>query len=93
MDQWYREDGADGFNIMASEYPCDFTDFVNLVMPELQRRSVVRDWYRGRTLLENMGLHRPEHPARTYSGAVSTKQIKKSKTKQTSQGSASHETV
>ena len=43
MDQWYREDGADGFNIMASEYPCDFTDFVNLVMPELQRRSVVRD--------------------------------------------------
>ena len=42
MDQWYREDGADGFNIMASEYPCDFTDFVNLVMPELQRRSVGR---------------------------------------------------
>jgi len=43
MEQWYREDGADGFNIMASEYSCDFTDFVDLVMPEMQRCSVVRN--------------------------------------------------
>jgi len=28
---------------MTSEYPCDFTDFVNLAMPEMQRRSVVHN--------------------------------------------------
>lgn len=65
MEQWFREDGADGFNIMASDYPGGFADFVHQVVPELQRRGLVRTEYRGTTLREHMGLPRPGHRART----------------------------
>jgi alkanesulfonate monooxygenase SsuD/methylene tetrahydromethanopterin reductase-like flavin-dependent oxidoreductase (luciferase family) len=64
MEQWFREGGADGFNIMASGYPGGFTNFVNLVVPELRHRGLVRNEYPGRTLRQNMSLPRPEHPAR-----------------------------
>lgn len=64
MEQWFREGGADGFNLMASDYPGGFADFVNLVVPELRRRGLVRTEYRGTTLREHMGLPRPAHPAR-----------------------------
>lgn len=64
MQQWFRDGAADGFNIMASDYPGGFADFIHLVVPELRRRGLVRTEYRGRTLREHMGLPRPEHPAR-----------------------------
>lgn len=64
MEQWFRGGAADGFNIMASDYPGGFADFVHLVVPELRRRGLVRTEYRGRTLREHMGLPRPAHPAR-----------------------------
>jgi hypothetical protein len=64
MEQWFCEGAADGFNIMASDYPGGFADFVHLVVPELRRRGLVRTGYRGRTLREHMGLPRPTHPAR-----------------------------
>ena len=34
-------------------------DFVELVVPELQRRGLFRTEYEGRTLRENLGLRRP----------------------------------
>ena len=61
MEQWFRERGADGFNIMASDYPGGFTDFCRLVVPELRKRGLVRTEYRGATLREHMGLPRPAH--------------------------------
>jgi hypothetical protein len=39
--------------------PGGLDDFVNLVVPELQRRSLFRTEYEGRTLRENLGLPRP----------------------------------
>jgi hypothetical protein len=37
-------------------------DFVELVVPELQRRGLRPPTYRGRTLRENMGLALPADP-------------------------------
>jgi hypothetical protein len=41
--------------------PGGLDDFVNKVVPELQRRGIFRTEYEGRTLRENLGLPRPEN--------------------------------
>jgi hypothetical protein len=41
--------------------PSGLEDFVNRVVPELQRRGLFRRKYEGRTLRENLGLPRPEN--------------------------------
>lgn len=51
--------GADGFNIMPPYLPDGLTAFVDLVIPELQRRGLFRRVYEGATLRENLGLARP----------------------------------
>jgi hypothetical protein len=38
-------------------------EFVATVVPELQRRGLVRTEYEGTTLRETLGLRRPAHPA------------------------------
>ena len=60
MEQWFREGGCDGFNIMPPFLPGGLDDFVALVVPELQRRGLFRSEYEGRTLRENLGLKRPQ---------------------------------
>jgi N-acetyl-S-(2-succino)cysteine monooxygenase len=50
---------ADGFNIIPTHLPNGIEDFVELVVPELQRRGRFRTAYEGRTLRENIGLRRP----------------------------------
>ncbi len=59
MEQWLIEDGSDGFNIMFPYLPAGLDDFVDRVVPELQRRGIFRSEYEGRTLRENLGLPRP----------------------------------
>ena len=59
MEQWYVEEAADGFNIMPPYLPGALDDFVELVIPELQRRGLFRTEYVGRTLREHLGLPRP----------------------------------
>jgi FMN-dependent oxidoreductase (nitrilotriacetate monooxygenase family) len=59
MEQWIREDAADGFNIMPPVMPGGLEDFVELVIPELQKRGLFRRAYEGTTLRENLGLKRP----------------------------------
>jgi FMN-dependent oxidoreductase (nitrilotriacetate monooxygenase family) len=59
MQQWLEENAVDGFNIMPASLPGDLDDFTRLVVPELQRRSLFRTAYSGRTLHENLGLARP----------------------------------
>jgi hypothetical protein len=39
--------------------PGGLDDFVNLVIPELQRRGLFRTEYTGKTLREHLGLPRP----------------------------------
>jgi FMN-dependent oxidoreductase (nitrilotriacetate monooxygenase family) len=61
MEQWLVEEGSDGFNIMFSHLPAGLDDFVDKVVPELQKRGIFRREYEGRTLRENLGLPRPEN--------------------------------
>jgi hypothetical protein len=59
MEQWFIDEAADGFNIMPPYLPGSFNDFVELVIPELQRRGLFRTEYSGRTLRDHLGLPRP----------------------------------
>jgi FMN-dependent oxidoreductase (nitrilotriacetate monooxygenase family) len=61
MEQWLREGGSDGFNIMFPFLPAGLDQFVDRVVPELQRRGIFRREYEGRTLRENLGLPRPNN--------------------------------
>jgi alkanesulfonate monooxygenase SsuD/methylene tetrahydromethanopterin reductase-like flavin-dependent oxidoreductase (luciferase family) len=61
MEQWLMEDACDGFNIMFPYLPAGLDDFVDRVVPELQRRGIFRRDYEGRTLRENLGLPRPKN--------------------------------
>ena len=59
MQTWLDEEGSDGFNIMFPYLPEGLDDFVDKVVPELQRRGLFRTEYEGATLRENLGLARP----------------------------------
>lgn len=59
LETWFRGGAADGFNIMPLTFPRGLEDFVDLVIPELQRRKLFRSEYEGKTLRENLGLPFP----------------------------------
>ena len=61
MEEWLMSNACDGFNVMFPYLPGGLNDFVDLVVPELQRRAIFRTHYEGRTLRENLGLPRPEN--------------------------------
>ena len=61
MEEWLLSEGSDGFNVMFPYLPGGLEDFVDGVVPELQRRGLFRRDYEGRTLRENLGLPRPEN--------------------------------
>ncbi len=61
MEEWLYSDACDGFNIMFPWVPGGLDDFVDQVVPELQRRNLFRREYEGKTLRENLGLPRPEN--------------------------------
>jgi FMN-dependent oxidoreductase (nitrilotriacetate monooxygenase family) len=63
MESWFRDGGADGFNIMSPAHPAGLGDFIELLLPELRRRGLFRSEYEGRTLREHLGLRRPAHRA------------------------------
>lgn len=52
MEDWFRSGSADGFNIMLDLFPSGLTDFVDQVVPELQRRGIFRREYRDGGVLE-----------------------------------------
>ena len=59
MEEWLLGEGSDGFNVMFPYLPAGLDDFVEKVVPELQRRDLFRRQYEGSTLRENLGLRRP----------------------------------
>jgi FMN-dependent oxidoreductase (nitrilotriacetate monooxygenase family) len=61
MQEWLETEASDGFNIMFPYLPEGLNDFVDKVIPELQRRGIFRTAYEGKTLRENLGLPRPEN--------------------------------
>ncbi|MBD2301055.1 LLM class flavin-dependent oxidoreductase [Nostoc sp. FACHB-190] len=59
LEDWFIHGGADGFNIMPPWLPGGLDEFVDLVIPELQRRGLFRTEYEGWTLREHLELPRP----------------------------------
>lgn len=56
MEVWFKEGVADGFNLMPPTLPGSLEDFVQLVVPELQKRGLFRQAYETTTLREHLGL-------------------------------------
>jgi alkanesulfonate monooxygenase len=61
MEEWLETEASDGFNIMFPTVPAGLDDFVDLVVPALQRRGILRREYEGMTLRHHLGLPRPEN--------------------------------
>ncbi|MCQ8241805.1 LLM class flavin-dependent oxidoreductase [Rhizosaccharibacter radicis] len=77
MERWLTEPACDGFNLMFPHIPGGLEEFVDRVIPELQRRGLFRRRYEGTTLREHLGLPRPGNrffpasgPDGTGTGAV-----------------------
>ena len=62
MEEWYRSGACDGFMLVVPVMPRGLSDFVELLVPELQRRGLLPPEYRGPTLRDNMGLAHPVDP-------------------------------
>jgi FMN-dependent oxidoreductase (nitrilotriacetate monooxygenase family) len=56
LEHSLESEEADGFMISAAYSPGAFAEFVEHVVPELQRRKLFRDDYSGSTLREHLGL-------------------------------------
>ncbi|MGQ4274655.1 LLM class flavin-dependent oxidoreductase [Terrihabitans sp. B22-R8] len=52
LQSWVEETGADGFNLAYAVLPETYTDFIDLVVPELQRRGAYKTGYAAGTLRE-----------------------------------------
>ncbi|WP_409344619.1 LLM class flavin-dependent oxidoreductase [Paenibacillus sp. MBLB4367] len=61
LEEWLLNDAADGFNVCPPFMPGGLDDFLELVVPELQRRGIFRTDYEGSTFREHLGLARPEN--------------------------------
>ncbi len=66
LEQWIDQTGLDGFNLHAVPQPTGFEDFVNLVVPELQRRGRMRTRYDGSTLRESYFGAGNQHLGKTH---------------------------
>lgn len=60
MQEWFETRACDGFMLNPPLALSDTEDFVNLVVPELQRRGLFRTEYTGTTLRDHLGLPYPE---------------------------------
>jgi FMN-dependent oxidoreductase (nitrilotriacetate monooxygenase family) len=54
LQEWFEGGLADGFMIQPAYFPGAFDDFVDLVVPELQRRGLFRREYTGMTLRDHL---------------------------------------
>jgi FMN-dependent oxidoreductase (nitrilotriacetate monooxygenase family) len=59
LEEQFESDACDGFVIAATHVPGAYAEFVEHVVPELQRRGLFHTEYEGQTLRENLGLPRP----------------------------------
>jgi N-acetyl-S-(2-succino)cysteine monooxygenase len=59
MQEWLEADACDGFNLLFPFFPSPLDDFVNLLVPELQRRGIFRTEYEGPTLRDVLGVPVP----------------------------------
>jgi FMN-dependent oxidoreductase (nitrilotriacetate monooxygenase family) len=62
LEEWFLAGRADGFMILPAYFPGAFDAFVDLVVPELQRRGLFRRDYAGATLRDHLRQGGPPHP-------------------------------
>jgi alkanesulfonate monooxygenase len=60
LEDWYRAGACDGFVLTFPVVPLGLRNFVELVVPELQRRGLFRTGYAGTTLRDHLRLPKPE---------------------------------
>ncbi|RKP57665.1 LLM class flavin-dependent oxidoreductase [Pararobbsia silviterrae] len=60
LQRWFESRATDGF-IVGGGTPTAFSEFVEHVVPILQRRGLYRRDYEGRTLRDHLGLPYPEN--------------------------------
>jgi alkanesulfonate monooxygenase len=56
MQDWHEAGAADGYTILPASVPEGMNDFVDLIVPELQRRGIFRTEYEANTLRGNLGV-------------------------------------
>lgn len=56
IEEGFHGGEADGYILSAAQAPGTFVDFVEYVVPELQRRGLFRTDYTGTTLRDHLGL-------------------------------------
>ena len=61
MEEFFFGNACDGFNIMFPYVPGGLDDFVDQVVPDLQRRGLFRREYEGRTLRAPSAWPRPDN--------------------------------
>jgi len=74
LERWIDEGGLDGINLAYHVSPGSFEDFIEFVVPELQKRGRYRTSYEGETLRESLfgkgqAKVADSHPAAKYRGA------------------------
>ncbi|MCI0753469.1 LLM class flavin-dependent oxidoreductase [Teichococcus vastitatis] len=60
LEDWYRGGACDGFVLTFPVVPLGLQNFVELVVPELQRRGLFRREYTGTMLRDHLRLPQPE---------------------------------
>ncbi|AZC15683.1 LLM class flavin-dependent oxidoreductase [Pseudomonas sp. CMR5c] len=69
LESWIAETGLDGFNLTRIVTPESYVDFIDLVIPELQRRGSYKTAYETGTLREKLFHQDRKLPAR-HTGAA-----------------------
>lgn len=69
LQYWYEEVGVDGFNLKEIHRPNTLRDFVDLVVPVLRDRGLVRESYEGETFRDRLTGNKhlsSDHPGVNY---------------------------
>jgi FMN-dependent oxidoreductase (nitrilotriacetate monooxygenase family) len=69
LESWIAETGLDGFNLTRIVTPESYVDFIDLVIPELQRRGSYKTAYDSGTLREKLFQHDAQLPEQ-HTGAA-----------------------
>lgn len=56
LQHWFEGGACDGFNMQSAVMPTSIYEFIENVVPELQRRGLFRTEYEGTTLRESLGI-------------------------------------
>jgi FMN-dependent oxidoreductase (nitrilotriacetate monooxygenase family) len=79
LERWVDEGGIDGFNLAYAVTPGTVTDFIDYIVPELQRRGRAQTSYAPGTFRQKLigtadGRIERTHPAAAFHGAYASQQ-------------------